>query len=276
MRDGSVMTRIPRRVMLTLGALVLGGLTLLSACSTTTTVTENRNSRPVSEPVDPERRARVRLELAGLYFGRGQNSTALDEIKTALAAKPDMFEAYNLRGLVYASMGDALQAEENFLRAMQLAPADGNTMHSYGWFLCQERRFAESETQFEKALAQPQYRDGVRTLLARGVCQARAGRWGEAERTLSRSYELDPSNPVTAFSLSEVLLRRGDLERARFYVRRINAVPDQVSSQSLWLAARIDRRLGNFDALQDHGRQLRDRFPQSPELVLFERGKFDE
>ena len=270
------MTRIPRRVMLTLGALVLGGLTLLSACSTTTTVTENRNSRPVSEPVDPERRARVRLELAGLYFGRGQNSTALDEIKTALAAKPDMFEAYNLRGLVYASMGDARQAEENFLRAMQLAPADGNTMHSYGWFLCQERRFTESETQFEKALAQPQYRDGVRTLLARGVCQARAGRWGEAERTLSRSYELDPSNPVTAFSLSEVLLRRGDLERARFYVRRINAVPDQVSSQSLWLAARIDRRLGNFDALQDHGRQLRDRFPQSPELVLFERGKFDE
>ena len=276
MRDGRVMTRIPRRVMLTLGALVLGGLTLLSACSTTTTVTENRNTRPVSEPVDPERRARVRLELAGLYFGRGQNSTALDEIKTALAAKPDMFEAYNLRGLVYASMGDARQAEENFLRAMQLAPADGNTMHSYGWFLCQERRFTESETQFEKALAQPQYRDGVRTLLARGVCQARAGRWGEAERTLSRSYELDPSNPVTAFSLSEVLLRRGDLERARFYVRRINAVPDQVSSQSLWLAARIDRRLGNFDALQDHGRQLRDRFPQSPELVLFERGKFDE
>ena len=258
------------------GATGLCVLTLLSACSTTTTITENRDTRPVSEPADPERRARVRLELAGLYFGRGQNSTALDEIKTALAAKPDMFEAYNLRGLVFASMGDARQAEENFLRAMQLAPSDGNTMHSYGWFLCQERRFPESEAQFEKALAQPQYRDGVRTLLAQGVCQARAGRWTDAELTLSRSYELDPSNPLTAFNLSEVLLRRGELERARFYVRRINAVPDQVSSQSLWLAARIDRRLGNFDALQDHGRQLRDRFPQSPELLLFERGKFDE
>ncbi len=254
----------------------LCALTLLSACSTTTTVTESRDTRPASEPADPERRARVRLELAGLYFGRGQNSTALDEIKTALAAKADMFEAYHLRGLVFASMGDARQAEENFLRAMQLAPSDGNTMHSYGWFLCQERRFQESETQFERALAQPPYRDGMRTLLAQGVCQARAGRWAEAERTLSRSYELDPSNPVTAFNLSEVLLRRGELERARFYVRRINAVPDQVSSQSLWLAARIDRRLGNFDALQDHGRQLRDRFPQSPELLLFERGKFDE
>lgn len=257
-------------------ALCLCALALLAACSTTTTVTENRDTRPNSEPADPERRARVRLELAGLYFGRGQNSTALDEIKTALAAKPDLPEAYGLRGLVYASMGDSRSAEQDFLRAMQLAPNEGNHMHSYGWFLCQERRYPESEVQFDKALAQQQYRDGVRTLLAQGVCQARAGRWTEAERTLSRSYELDPANPVTAFNLSEVLLRRGELDRARFYVRRINSVPDQVSSQSLWLAARIDRRLGNFDALHDHGRQLRDRFPQSPELLLFERGKFDE
>ena len=256
--------------------LMLVTLAMLAACSTTTTVTESRDTRAASEPADPERRARVRLELAGLYFGRGQNSIALDEIKTALAAKPDMPEAFGLRGLVYASMGDARLAEESFLRALQLAPSEGNTMHSYGWFLCQERRYPEAETQFEKALAQQQYRDGVRTLLAQGVCQARAGRWTDAERTLSRSYELDSANPVTAFNLSEVLLRRGELERARFYVRRINSVPDQVTSQSLWLAARIDRRLGNFDALQDHGRQLRDRFPQSPELLLFERGRFDE
>ena len=119
---------------------------------------------------------------------------------------------------------------------------------------------------FTRALAQ----------LAKGVCQARAGQWADAERTLSRSYELDPSNPVTAFNLAEVLLRRGELERARFYVRRINAVPDQITAQSLWLAARIDRRMGNIEALQDNGRQLRDRFPQAPETLLFERGRFDE
>jgi type IV pilus assembly protein PilF len=251
-------------------------LALLAACSSTTTLTENRDTRLSSEPADPERRARVRLELAGLYFSRGQHSTALDEIKTALAAKPDLPEAYALRALVHASMGDARLAEESFLRSLQMAPNEGNTMHSYGWFLCQERRFPEAEVQFEKALAQQQHRDSARTYLAQGVCQARAGRWLEAERTLSRSYELDPSNPLTGFNLAEVLLRRGELERARFYVRRINSVPDLVSSQSLWLAARIDRRLGNFEALQDHGRQLRDRFPQSPELLLFERGKFDE
>ena len=87
---------------------------------------DGRETRVSSEPADPERRARVRLELAGLYFGRGQNTTALDEIKLALAARPDMPEAFSLRGLVYAAMGDAGRADESFQRALQLAPADAS------------------------------------------------------------------------------------------------------------------------------------------------------
>ena len=76
--------------------------------------------------------------------------------------------------------------------------------------------------------------------------------------------------------LRVLLLRRGELERARFYVRRINSLPDQVTAQSLWLAARIERRLGNMEGLQDFGRQLRERFPQSPETLQFERGRFED
>ena len=258
------------------GLLALLLAALLAACAGRPQTVEVRDTRTQSEPAYPERRAQVRLELAGLYFGRGQNNTALEEIKLALAAKPDMPEAFGLRGLVYASLGDDRLAEESFKRALQLAPTSGNTMHIYGWFLCQGRRYAEAEALFEQALVQPQYRDGVRTLLAQGVCQARAGQWAQAEKTLSRSYELDPANPVTAFNLAEVLLHRGELERARFYVQRINAVPEQVTAQSLWLAARIERRLGNLGALQDHSRQLRDRFPQSPEALKLERGRFDD
>jgi len=258
---------------------------LLAACtSTTTTTTTDTGSaggdtgaaRTGSEAVDAERRAKVRLELASLYLARGQAATALDEVKLAIAAKPDMAEAYNLRGLIYGTLGEVQLADESFRRALQLNPRDGDAMHNYGWFLCQQRQFAEAEVQFERALQQPQYRDVVRTLLAQGVCQARAGQWAQAERTLSRSYELDPSNPVTAYNLSEVLLRRGELERARFYVRRINSQPELSTAQSLWLAARIERRLGNLDLVQDYGRQLRDRFPQATETLQFERGRFDD
>lgn len=264
----------------------LAGLMALGACtSTTTQVSRQGNesgtgqtseSRKPPDAAEMERRARLRLELAGMYFSRGQTHTALDELKAAMAMSPDLPEAHSLRGLVLASTGDLRGAEESFQRALQLAPRDADAMHNYGWFLCQQRRFDEADAQFRNALAQPQYAEPNRTLLAQGVCQARAGRWEEAERTLSRSYELDTANPATAYNLAEVLLRRGELERARFYARRVNSVPEQVSAQSLWLAVRIERRLGNTEALTDYGRQLRERFPQSPEALQLERGRFDD
>ncbi len=263
---------------LQLGALaaLLAVLSWLGGCTTTVQGSDGRDIPTQNEPADAERRARVRLELAALYFGRGQGTTALEEVQRALAAKPDLADAFSLRGLVQASLGDNTLAEASFRRALELAPRDGGVMHNFGWFLCQQRRFDDADAQFVAAVTQPGYRDVPRTLLAQGVCQARAGLWTAAERSLSRAFELDPANPAASFNLAEVLLHRGELERARFYVRRVNAQPEQVSAQSLWLAARIERRMGNMGELQSLGSQLRERFPQSPENQQFERGRFDE
>jgi type IV pilus assembly protein PilF len=149
-------------------------------------------------------------------------------------------------------------------------------MHNLGWFLCQQRRFAEGDTMFVQAMAVPQYPGTSRTMLARGVCQARAGQWAEAEATLSRAYELDPGNAATAVNLSEVLLRRGAADRARFYIGRVNAQPGQSNAQTLWLAARAEMQLGNRQGADDFGRQLRERFPESPETLAYLKGQFNE
>jgi type IV pilus assembly protein PilF len=73
-----------------------------------------------------------------------------------------------------------------------------------------------------------------------------------------------------------VLYRNGQYERARFYIRRVNTKQELASAQTLWLAARIERKLGQEEQVQAMGAQLRNRFPQSPEALLFEKGKFDE
>jgi len=112
--------------------------------------------------------------------------------------------------------------------------------------------------------------------MAQGICEARAGRWVEAERLLLRAYELDAANPAIAVNLSEVLYRRGEYERARFYVRRVNQRAELSNAQTLWLAARIENRLGNRGQVEEFGRQLRGRFPQAPETAAFERGRFDD
>jgi type IV pilus assembly protein PilF len=98
----------------------------------------------------------------------------------------------------------------------------------------------------------------------------------EAEAALIKAYELDPSSPFTSTNLAEVLYRRGDYERARFYIRRVNALPQVSNAQTLWLAVRIEHKLGNWPGTTEFGRQLRNRFPESREAAAFTRGDFDE
>lgn len=254
--------------------------TWLAACTTTVTtnvapVTDGNTVTTVQQPDDADlkRRASARLQLASAYFADGKYQTALDELKRALEADPKMAEAYNLRGLSYAALGEDARAEENFRRALELSPRDADVMHNYGWYLCLRKRYAEAQAWFVEALAQPRYRDVSRTMLAQGVCEARAGQLAEAERTLMRAYGGDPTNGAIALNLAEVLFQRGDYERARFYVRRANTPPQNASAQSLWLAARIEARAGNLPAANDIAQQLVSRFPKSNEAAEYQLGK---
>jgi type IV pilus assembly protein PilF len=248
----------------------------LSGCAGVGNETAGGDIKTESDKTEVDRRAAIRLELAAAYFERGQFTTALDEVKLSLAAKPEQPAAHSLRGLIYAAMGEPKLAEEGFRRALQLAPRDGDTLQQYGWFLCQERRYAEADQMFGQALAQPQYRDASRALLAQGVCLARAGQWVPAQKALMRAHELDPGNPVVSFNLADVLLRNGDAERARFHAQRLNSRPDWVNAQTLWLSARVEHKLGNLAAARVFGQQLRERFAQSAEAQRFERGQFED
>ena len=82
-------------MLASLGATLL--LTLAGCATNDSNTPQQRDIRTESDQSDAERRARTRMELASAYFSRGQNTTALDEVKLALVAKPDAFDAYNLR-----------------------------------------------------------------------------------------------------------------------------------------------------------------------------------
>jgi type IV pilus assembly protein PilF len=231
----------------------------------------------ITESDEPEarKRARLRMELAVGYFDEGKTSVALDELKQVIAIDPTLPQAYNLRGLIYMRLNDKRQAEDSFRRAAALGPRDADTHHNYGWFLCQEGRYDDAQRAFDVAIANPLYAGRARTLMAQGVCQARAGRTADAERSLSRSYELDAANPIAAYNLARVLYQRGEFTRAQFYIRRLNN-SELANAESLWLGVRVERRLNDQLAMRQLGEQLKKRFAQSREAAAYERGAFDE
>ena len=228
-----------------------------------------------SDETQGRKRARIRLELAIGYFEQGQTTVALDEIKQSLAADPTYAEAYNLRGLVYMRLDDAGLAEDSFRRAIALTPREPNTLHNYGWLLCQQKRYGDALAQFSAAMAVPNYRDTAKTLMTQGVCQIQAGQRAEAERTLIQAYEIDAGNPVIGYNLASLLAQRNDYARAQFFIRRVNNSPS-ANAESLWLGIKVERRLGNPEALAQLVGQLQRRFPTSREALAYERGNFND
>ena len=228
-----------------------------------------------SDEPEARTRARIRLQLAVGYFEQDKTTIALDELKLALAADPTYGDAYNLRGLVYMRLKDLPLAESSFRRALALKPGDADTLHNLGWLMCQQDRHAESMQAFGQALADPAYLGRAKTLMTRGLCQMRAGKPAEAEESLLQSFQLDAGNPITEYNLALLMFQRGDLQRARFYVRRLNN-SEWANAESLWLGIKIERRLGNQDAVEQLAVPLRKRFAQSREAALYERGAFNE
>ena len=257
------------------GFWVLSGLAGCAASSESATGGARGDIVTESDEPEARRRARIRLELAVGYFEQGQTTIALDELKQSIAADPNFAQAHNLRGLVYMRLNDPRLAEDSFRRALVLNPRDADVHHNYGWMLCQQGRFAESQKAMSQALAIPQYGGRAKSWMAQGLCQMKAGQGAEAEQSFQRSYELDAGNPVTGYNLASLLYQRGDLPRAQFYVRRLNN-SELANSESLWLGIKVERKLQNRDAMQQLAGQLKKRFAQSRELAFFERSAFDE
>ena len=262
-------------VFLTLA--VVSCVTLVGCASKIGGASSSGQSEILTESDEPEtrKRARIRLELAVGYFEQGQTTVALDELKQSLVADPNFAEAHNLRGLIYMRLNDPRLAEESFRRALTISPRDPNVLHNFGWMLCQQARYPESQQALSQAIASPIYGGRAKSWMAQGLCQARAGQVADAEQSLQRSYELDAGNPVTGYNLATLLYQRGEFTKAQFYVRRLNK-SELANAESLWLGIKVERKMENRDAMQQLAAQLKKRFAQSRELAAFEQSAFND
>jgi type IV pilus assembly protein PilF len=234
--------------------------------------------RTASDQTTVEKRANIRLQLAVGYYQSGSYEVALDEIKKALAADPDMSDAYGVRALIYTAMDEMPLAEENYQRAMRLAPGNADLANNYGSFLCQTGRYPQAMAQFEAALRNPKYVSPVKAMANAGACAFKNKQYDAADRHFTNAARLDPDFPPVQAGLARVAYQRRDFARAGFYMNMLKArtKPEAMGADVLWLAIRIERKLGETDSAASLATQLRRRHPTSPEFAAFQRGAFDE
>jgi type IV pilus assembly protein PilF len=261
------------------GALALAAAALLAGCSalksSTSTGEPTIESREtVGDAGDPRNRAKVHTELASLYYSRGNMAVALEELRIAAAADSNYAPTYSMYGLVYMDLRENQLAQTNFERALGLSPTDPDINHNYGLFLCQSGRENESLKYFQQAVRNPLYRTPWRSYSAAGQCAMRKGNLKDAEDFFQRALRQEPDDPQSLLLLGQIRYRQGNMEEARKLVTRYNKLVDP-TSESLWLALRVERKLGERVAESSYANQLRRRFNGSREYQLLQRGEYD-
>lgn len=248
-------------------------LALAAGCATDTGPMQESGTI-VGEVGDPRNRARLHTELASLYYSRGNMAVALEELRTAARADSSYASTYNMFGVVYMALRENRLAEENFERALRLSPNDPDINHNYGWFLCDNGREADSIRYFLQAIRNPLYATPWRSYSAAGLCTLRDKRLEDAEEFFQRALHLEPDEPTSLLQLGEIRYRGGKVDEARKLVARFNKIVAP-TPESLWLALRIERKLGERVAERGYATELRRRYPGSPEYQALQRGEFD-
>jgi type IV pilus assembly protein PilF len=228
-----------------------------------------------SDQTDAQKRGGIHLELAVGYYQQQQLTVALDEIKQALQAAPNLAEAYSMRGLIYMDMGMPRLADENFTQALRLSPHNPDFNNNYGLFLCQNGRAADSIAYFEAAIQNRAYQSPGKALNNAGVCSLKLNDIAAAERYFSEAFRYEPGNSVTNTNLARIYYNRQDYERARLYITRASRA-DVVSAETLWLAIKIEHKFGDRASEASLATQLQRRYPNSVEYASYQRGAFND
>jgi len=250
-------------------------MALLAACSTPQPEGPKVESSTMTGGThDPRNRARVRTELAALYYQRGNMNVALEELRLAVEADSSYATAHGMFGLVYMELKENTLAQASFERALGLAPEDPDINHNYGWFLCQTGREPAATEYFDRALRNPLYATPARTHTAAGTCALRRGDLKSADASLQKALAIDPNQPAALLQLAQVRYRQGRFDEARKLLARYTNLVEP-TAESLWLALRVERRLGQRTTELSYANQLRRRFPASREAQALQRGQYD-
>ena len=225
---------------------------------------------------DPRNRAKIHTELGSLYFQDGNMAVALDELRIALDADSSYYPAYSVRGLVHAYLKEYGKADSDFQRAMSYAPNDADVNNNYGWYLCETGKERQSISYFLTALKNPLYETPDRAYTNAGTCALRAGDQEGAERYLLQAVRLSRDGaPQARVQLAKLYFQRGVMEESRRYINEAMKMMEPPSVDLLWLALRVERKLGNKAGEGDYAALLRLRYPGSQEYAAFLKGNFE-
>jgi type IV pilus assembly protein PilF len=200
---------------------------------------------------------RTNMGLALSYLRSGDLKTALEYASKANRTDGGSSEVHTMLGMIYAQINDNGKALQEYQRSVALAPTDGNTLNAYGAYACSQGKFDIADEQFNRAIADPFYRQPEQSLFNAGKCAKNAGQMAKSEAYLRRALDKAPDHRDSLYTLAEVELAQGSAMDARAFVQRLDSL-GAADARTLELAARIEDAAGDARAASRYRQRMRD------------------
>lgn len=233
--------------------------------------------RPVADqPITSKARtsAKLHTELGVAYLQAARVGVALDEANQALSYDQTYAPAHLLKAQVYVELEQYSLARPEFEEAVRLAPGDPTVNNTYGWFLCSQGQEGQGLQRLEMAARNPYYATPAKSWANAGLCYLRLKQDAQAEERFVRAYTLDEREPMPLYHLAQINLRAERYMRAKQFVDQLMN-RQEPNADVLWLALRIERKLGNTESVRRFADKLRNDFPGSIEYQNYLQGKFE-
>lgn len=251
-------------VVMMIAGLIVASSVVLSACSST-----GRSSDTLTPTADrPDTLAETNVKLGIGYMQQGKPDLALGRLQRALELEPNLASGHNAIAILYEQLGKIDLADEHYQRAVELKPQDSAAHNNYGTFLCSKRNLLDkAEQQFLEALKNPLYDTPEFAYENAGLCAKRKPDVAKAEQYFRKALELNPRLPTSLYQMALINFEAQRYLPARAYLQRYAEIARH-TPQSLWLGIRIERELGDKNAVSSYSLYLKSNFPDSDEARL--------
>lgn len=245
---------------------VVFGLCLLLAACGGKKATQADNEALGLNPEDSP--AELYVRMAEEYYSRGQTEVAFRRAQQAIEEDSRYPRAHVWLAFLYEEIGQADKAQQHYDEALKLAPNNADVLYAYGSFQCRQKRYAEADAQFAKALANPLYATPWVAMTNAGNCAASAGNTSKAETYYRNAINASPTFGPALVKLAELAYSRGDTKAAKGYLDRYFEPATMrtpgTSYSALTIGTQIERKLGNRKRADEYERALKTNFNQAP------------
>lgn len=237
-------------------------LLLITGCATKPTTENDLGGLDREDEKSP---ADIYVQLGIAYMQEGQYQTAMKKLRRGLEMDPQNANIHNVMALLYERLNDTTNATVHFDKAIALKPRDPYILNARGSHYCKLQKFAEAEKDFLAALDNPLYPTPWIALTNAGQCAMRNSDFDKAEKYFRLALGRNSKYPPALEQMAEISFLQQNHLSARAYLERLRAVA-QPTAANLWLGIRIEKALGNKEAMEGYKSELEKLFPDAPEI----------